>query len=129
MICRKCGGEISEGQEYCDNCGTHVDPIFGGLSDFFAPTTSKPRKNYMAFWALVMGIATAMFGFVLGLNLVSFLTGIHGVVFAILGLTMKNVVPSKKRCIISLILNIGGMLVAAVILYLYYHLGIQPTLG
>ena len=118
MICRKCGAEIPDGQEKCDHCGTNVDQIFGGLVDFFAPVSDKPRRNYMAFWGVGVGIATFMFGFVPGLNYISFFTGVHGIVFSILGLTMKRVVPSKRYAVSGLILNIVGLIAASVVLYL-----------
>lgn len=121
MICRKCGQDVPSTTETCPNCGAHVDPVFGGLVEFFSKSAPGPKRNYWALWGFGFGIATFMFGIVYGLNLIALFTGPHGLVFSILGLVGKNLVPSKRRAITGLICSILGLIASAINCYFIFR--------
>lgn len=106
MFCNKCGAEIEEGQNFCDQCGTQINNT---------PKT-EVLKDVKSSKLNIYSIIAIMFGFVSIFTCfwwyVSIPIGLAGAILAVIGDKKSD----RKKSDYKLLLNVIGVLLSIIII-------------
>jgi hypothetical protein len=113
-FCSKCGEKLEEGVKFCPKCGFQTGSADLLNSEAIDAAREKVKsavnKIPLGVTGLVLGILAAIFGWIPGVNYVSWILGIVGIIFSV-----NDMSKAKKQnqpigmCTAGLVLSIIGL--------------------
>ncbi len=117
MICKNCGNEIAEGNQFCENCGTavEVEEVVVAEAEVVAEAapeaTTNPGKAF-GIVALICGIAGAVLPCIPCLSYIAFIPIVLGLVFGFIGMSKSKAAGAKNTlALVGVILSFCGIAV------------------
>ena len=111
MICKNCGNEIAEGNQFCENCGAavEVEEIVAAEGEVVAEATTNPGKAF-GIVSLICGIVGAVLPCVPCLSYIAFIPIILGLVFGFIGMSKSKAAGAKNTlALVGVILSFCGI--------------------
>ena len=111
MICKNCGNEIAEGNQFCENCGTAVEIEEVVVAEAAPEATTNPGKAF-GIVALICGIAGAVLPCIPCLSYIAFIPIVLGLVFGFIGMSKSKAAGAKNTlALVGVILSFCGIAV------------------
>ena len=111
MICKNCGNEIAECNQFCENCGAAVaaEEIVAAEGEVVTEATTDPGKAF-GIVALICGIAGVVLPCVPCLSYIAFVPIILGLVFGFIGMSKSKAAGAKNTlALVGVILSFCGV--------------------
>ncbi len=129
MICKNCGNEIAEGNQFCENCGTAVEIEEVIVAEAAPEATTNPGKTF-GIVALICGIASVVLPCIPCLSYIAFIPTILALVFGFIGMSKSKAAGFKNTlALVGVILAFCGIAVFVVSLFLGFFIGLFGSLS
>jgi len=103
-FCSKCGEKLEEGVKFCPKCGFQTGSTDLLNSEAIDAAREKVKsavnKIPLGVTGLVLGILAAIFGWIPGVNYVSWILGIVGIIFSVNDMSKAKNKTSQSVCVL-----------------------------